>query len=193
MDQGVTNQWLCEGVRQGRSSAEHLFYQSFKEIAQREAFRLLRHREDSEDVAHDSLLRVLCRLRDQGIDVPEKLDGFVSRTAKYMAIAHLRRHSVSKTRNLGNAEDVLTEGADGYAHRYSAEVDMRLNGLVERLGRERDRQVLQGLYLRELPKDGLCHQFGLRPDQLNRVAHRARQRLRQLVEQCVPELAEEMV
>ena len=55
-------------------------------------------------------------------------------------------------------------------------------GLVEGLPVARDRAVLRGFYLEDRDRDALCAELGIDEPHFRRVLHRARERLRALIE-----------
>lgn len=188
----ISNKTLCWRIAHGCAKTEVLFYSRFIELSLQEAYRWLKHREDSQDIAHDALVSVLCRLRREEVADPDRLEGYVRRTTKYISLAYLRRHGVSRTHVVAEIpEEVAGSTKDTLAEVLNKELDNRINNLVEHLDVDRDKVVIKGHYLDDLSKSDLCSQLNLNSRQFDRVAHRARQRLRRLVEQRTPELLEE--
>ena len=62
-----------------------------------------------------------------------------------------------------------------------AEVAGHVRRLLAELSQERDREILNRFYVRELDKATICRQLGVDDSHFNRVLYRARQRLRDLV------------
>ena len=162
-------------------------------MARREAFRWLSNREDAADIAQDALLTVLFKLRDGSLTEPDKLEGFIRRTVKFSAIGFLRKHSVSKTVRVGSiAENAMSSDYDGFVYTAKKEIDNKVAVLLESLQQGRDRILLKEHYLNQVPKATLCSQFDMEPAQFDRVAHRARLRLRKSVEMLAPDILQEV-
>ena len=184
---------LARAIAAGSKSAEQEFYACSLKLAHKEAHAWLRDAHEAQDLAHEALICVLCRLRNGTIADPSRLDGFTRRTVRYMAIAYLRGHRVSKT----TYTDEVPEAAqlsheDGFARLAEWETRQSLSHLIQHLSVERDRSLLKRHYLEEQPKEELCAQMNLQPDQFDRVVYRARQRLRQVVDSFAPDLKQEM-
>lgn len=183
---------ICKDINEGAAAAEGALYEQYIELAMSEARRWMRYRPDAKDIAHEALIVVLRRLREEGILQPSKLEAFTRRTVKYMSLAFLRRHAFSRTSSIDAVRgQYLSEDVDGFVAVARAEIDNRVVCLIEKLAQERDRRLLMRHYLEDVPKHELCAQFDLAPEQFDRVIHRARQRLRKKIETSAPDLAEE--
>ena len=183
--------WLCEAIGAGNAQAEQIYYVEYRSMAIAEAYRWLKNADDAEDIAQEAMLRVLCRLRNDGLAEPEKLEGFLRRTVKFVALGHLRSHGVARTTSMETLPEVSEQAVDGFVSVARLEIDNQVACLIKKLSRERDRQLIQRHYIDDCSKELLCDQLDLKPDQFDRVVHRARRRLRNVVESCAPELAEE--
>jgi len=58
----------------------------------------------------------------------------------------------------------------------------RVRTLLQGMGSARDRTILKRFYLDEESKETICSELGLLADQFDKVLHRARARLRELLE-----------
>ena len=54
--------------------------------------------------------------------------------------------------------------------------------MLQELNSPRDREILVRFYLQEEEKDAICRDLGLEADQFDKVLHRARARLKELLE-----------
>ena len=63
-----------------------------------------------------------------------------------------------------------------------AKIAIKVRSIVSSMRSNRDRAVLVRFYLHEEDKESICRDLGLRPEQFTKVLHRARGRLRQLLE-----------
>lgn len=136
------------------------------------------------DLRQDTLIIVIERLRNKGIDDTEKLAAFVYKTAEYLANNHGRKrqrrnthtdtdqieHAVSKTPLLAD----LVE---------RDELANLVRETLSELGQPRDRQLLRRFYLMEEDKADLCREYEVTPAHFDRVLYRARQRFGELLKQ----------
>ncbi len=135
------------------------------------------------DLLQDAIVTTLAKQREGFALSGEDFAGFVFRTA----MNHLRNHWRRERDTVG--EEFWTERADEAAPSpvecSQHEVNRRLvRALLEQLTNPRDRQVLVRHYLDERERDEVCRELRLTPAQFARIAHRARQRLRELIERA---------
>lgn len=138
----------------------------------------------ADDLHQDAFRVVLERLRASELEDPDRLAGFLHRTARNLFIAEYRKKARRKT----------DDGLDGQASGAVADAPGQLSevlldeeaGLVRRLIGElksdRDRQILYRFYIAEDDKERICADLGLSSLHFNRVLFRARQRLKDLLE-----------
>lgn len=148
----------------------------------------------ADDLLQDTFRIVLERLRDRGLDEPEKLAGFLLRTARNLFLADYRKKS-RRGENL-DAPEPETEGrsSPGQLRRVLADEQAdAVRRLLGEMGTPRDRQILFRFYLAEEDKEDICADLGLSSLHFNRVLYRARERFRDLVLQRDPSLASDRV
>lgn len=144
----------------------------------------------AEDLLQDTLRIVLERLRGRGLEQPEKLAGFLLRTARNLFLADYRKKS-RRGENL-DASDPESEArsSPGQLRGVLAQERARaVRRLLGELGTSRDRQILFRFYLAEDDKEDICADLGLSSLHFNRVLYRARERFRDLVLKRDPSLA----
>lgn len=137
----------------------------------------------SEDLHQETFRIALERLRGDGLDDPEKLSGFLLRTARNLFIGHYRKRT--RRNEIQEPEEPAEPPADG-----PGQLDLMLRqeqtAAVQRLIRElptdRDRQILLRFYVAEEDKEAICADLGLSSLHFNRVLFRARQRFKDLLE-----------
>jgi len=141
----------------------------------------------ADDLHQETFRIVIQRLRSSGLEQPERLAGFIRRTARNLFLADYRRNARRRTSGLDDST-VLRDPAPSPLGRVLADERVRLvRRLVGELRTDRDRQILYRYYLAEEDKDGICRDLGLSDIHFNRVLFRARQRFRELLEQAAPE------
>jgi RNA polymerase sigma-70 factor (ECF subfamily) len=173
---------LVRRIAAGEDSAEDELVRRYS----RGVLLLLRRRCGGADLAEDlhqeTFRIVLERLRDRGLEDPSRLAGFLHGTAENLFRAHRRKVHRRKT----HGEDALPERADPRPGQLEGTLHEEAASLVRRLLADlhppRDRQILYRFYLAEETKERICADYGLTSLHFNRVLHRARQRLKQLLE-----------
>ena len=176
---------LVERIQAGDRAAE-------AELIERFSHRLLvmlRHLAGdpalADDLHQETLSLVLQKIRGGELREPERLAGFIRSTARYLLIAHRRKHA--RFRPLDEAAE--ESGLPGPAARSEptavdrvvAEEEARLvRRLLSELRFDRDRRVLFRYYLADDSKEAICEDLGIDPERFNQILHRARQRLLEL-------------
>jgi RNA polymerase sigma-70 factor (ECF subfamily) len=61
-------------------------------------------------------------------------------------------------------------------------IALRVKRILQQLPTPRDREILMRFYLQEEEKDAICRDLRLEADQFDKVLHRARARLKELLE-----------
>lgn len=144
--------------------------------------RRIADQELARDIWQDTFTTVLMRLRNGTLDAPERLPAFVHQTATNLAVGAFRRDSRRRTHA---DSDALEQVADPLGNPYHALSRTQRRSAIHRLIGEmtvaRDRQLLLRYYLDEIDKSTLCEELALSPDHFDRVLHRARNRLRELL------------
>jgi len=164
----------------GDVRAEALLYKKFQPGLILMLTGRARDRSRAEDLTQDTLMTVITRLRDRGIDNPEALSRFIQQTAKYIFIGWLRR--------AGNQVE-LKESFDDVNNDQTSVVDeitierrqLAVRDLIGSLKVARDREILHRFYVREQAKPVICEALDLSTEHFDRVINRARNRFKQLV------------
>jgi len=148
---------------------------------------LVKHRtgddEFAKEVAQETLLVVLQRLRTKGIEQPEKLSPFVLQTARNIMIGQIRKSARRRTKpdslQIEKTAGSLEDQTSAAMHDQEAVIVQQL--LCE-MSCERDRQILERFYLRDQEKSDICRALCIRESHFKRVLYRARKRFAVLVE-----------
>jgi len=168
-----------DGLQRGDASVERHFVAYFSELIRLKLRSRVKSKEALEDVRQETFLRVLALIRSkEGIRQPERLGALVNSVCNHVLLEHYRAH--------GRVESQLDEEPEG------AFVDtaVSVSGLIEvdeceQVVRkilsdlpERDRRLLQSVFLDERDKDEVCAELGLSRDYLRVLVHRAKQSFR---------------
>lgn len=157
------------------ATTEH-FARYFGDLIRIKALSRLRSRHVAEDVQQETLLRVLRNLRRGLIEHPERLGAYVNTVSNHVMQEMFRRES-----RLGQFPADAGEISSGQASVETGLLEDERTNLVKRaLGElaDKDRELLQRIFLDEDDKDLVCQEFNVTREYLRVLLHRARSRLR---------------
>jgi RNA polymerase sigma factor (sigma-70 family) len=143
------------------------------------AARRLRDRSAGEDVAQETLRRVIEALRENKIEKLEALPAFVFQTARNICLHHGRsaqREDGALLRFRGGLRTTTGEEDDPLASLVDESRRAEVRRAVEMLD-EDDRELLRLLYVEALPTADIAARLGLDPGTLRVRKHRALKRL----------------
>lgn len=147
---------------------------------------LVRHAHDpalAADLLNDAIVTTLEKWRAGQIARPEQICGYVFQVALNLLRNHRRSVGERPDRRVDSEVLERTQGnvasMDELAENGMAQ---RVRTLLQGMGSARDRTILKRFYLDEDSKETICSELGLLADQFDKVLHRARARLRELLE-----------
>ena len=176
-----------ERLRSGDSQTEQHFVDYFNALIRLKLRRRLRSPSDIEDLRQETITRVWVALRQKGrLLRPERLGAFVNSVCNNTLFEHYRKAS----REIAMGDDVAIDtpdlagdAADILAGRQVQEaVRETLNGLPEK-----DRFLLEELFLNERDKDDVCQELGVSREYLRVLLFRAKKSFRAYLEQQASE------
>jgi RNA polymerase sigma-70 factor (ECF subfamily) len=181
-----SNRALCLRIRAGDTEAEAILIARLQS-----GLRLVANRasggdfELSRDVCQEALVILILRLRTTGLEDPSGIEAFAAQTARNLVIAARRKNQ--RRRTVADSE-ALAWVPDPRPMAQQEEAAGRMGKLVRRLLAElpgdRDRVILTRFYLQEDDKSEICRDLNLTDLGFNQVIFRARNRLRELLEQA---------
>jgi RNA polymerase sigma-70 factor, ECF subfamily len=137
----------------------------------------------AEDLHQEAFRIVLERLRERGLEDPERLAGFLHRTAKNLFVAGYRKGVRRKTDGETEGMEAVPDPAADALHEAVRQEEAALvRRLIGELETDRDRQILYRFYIAEEEKERICADLELSSLHFNRVLFRARQRFKDLLE-----------
>ena len=147
---------------------------------------LVRHAHDpalAADILNDAIVTTLEKWRAGQIAKPEQICGYVFQVALNLLRNHRRSIGERPDRRVDSEVLERTQGNTASVDEL-AETGMaqRVRTLLQGMGNARDRTILKRFYLDEDSKETICSELGLLADQFDKVLHRARARLRELLE-----------
>ncbi len=148
---------------------------------------LIARRTGDPQVAADLLNDALCLAWEKWcagqIQRPEQIAGYVFQVA--INLLHNQRRSVAdRPDRRADIEhiDQFCVTADATDHHIEEGIAARVRHFIRGMTSLRDRAVLVRFYLNEEEKDSICADLGVSALQFDKILHRARRRLRQLLE-----------
>jgi RNA polymerase sigma-70 factor (ECF subfamily) len=135
------------------------------------------------DLCQDTFVVTLRKLRAGELKNPASLAAFIRQTAVNISIDHFRREK----RYIHQSDGIISLQHSHRDHK-AREIDNEtarevLEDALERLAMERDREILRRFYLADEDKVAICRDLHLSPTHFDRVLYRAKQRMRELINQ----------
>jgi RNA polymerase sigma-70 factor (ECF subfamily) len=148
---------------------------------------LIARRTGDPHVAADLLNDAVCTTWEKWlagkIARPDQIAGYIFQVA--MNLLRNRRRAMAERPEKRADADVLESMAfpdSATPEQVEANLAARVKEIIRGMGSQRDRTILVRFYLNEEDKETICRDLKLTPIQFARVLHRARGRLRQLLE-----------
>lgn len=148
---------------------------------------MLRHRAQdvhlADDLYQDTFLIVLRRISEGGLEDPNKLSGYVHRTALNVFLGYVR---TKKRRRTDSDTQLIERLADDDRTQLSEISQVELGRVVAlllaELTQDRDRDILRRFYLLGQSKKEICSVLGMSPALFDSVMSKARARFKKIVE-----------
>lgn len=149
---------------------------------------LTRDQTRAQDLQQEAFRLVIEKIRGGELRKPESLPSFLRQVAKNLFIASYRKR---KQQPVVAGEEVIAFSPDHAPSPLQRVIDKENLAIVRRLLEElespRDRELLTRLFVAEQSKEEICETLDLSSLHFNRVLHRARQRLKKLVQEYYKE------
>lgn len=141
----------------------------------------------SQDLCQDTFVIALKKLRAGELRKPEALAGFLRQIAINLSIEHYR-----KEKRYVHQEDGIIALQTPHIDRKEEQIDQQqtravLDNALDELAKPRDREILRRFYLLDEDKSRICSALELSAAHFDRVLYRAKQRMRNLIQEQ-PEL-----
>ncbi len=175
---------LVLAIAAGNAEAERSFVERYARGVRALVVRACRPGDPIvDDIVQDVLLTVLGRLRQGALNDPNALPAYLQATIVHATRAEYRRRGARADSVDVELLERIPDSTPGPSERlHQHHLQRALADLVESLPVERDRSVLRGFYLEDRDRDALCTELGIDEGHFRRVLHRARERLRALIE-----------
>jgi RNA polymerase sigma-70 factor (ECF subfamily) len=135
------------------------------------------------DLLNEAVLTTWTKWQAGKIERPEQIAGYVLQVTMNLLRNHRRAigERPEKRADAATLQELPSEGepADETMER---EIAVQVKNVIRGMSSQRDRAILVRFYLDEEEKDSICRELGLSPLQFDKILHRARGRLRKLLE-----------
>jgi RNA polymerase sigma-70 factor (ECF subfamily) len=162
---------LCAG---DRPTQEH-FVGYFTALLQIKLRSRLQSPQAAEDVRQETFVRVLKALRTVGtLRQPERLGAFVNTVCNNVLFEHYRSSSRSQSLDEEGQPELPDVSADALDLAASGQMKAKVREILLQMP-QRDRSLLQAVFLDERDRDDVCREFGVDREYLRVLLHRAKQ------------------
>jgi len=174
---------IVQGVRAGDAAAENELVERYSRGLR---FLLLRRIGDDErvrDLLQETFMIAFEKLRENPLDKPERLAGYLKGIAGNVAKSGVRKRIREPTPMAQEAVDAIPDNDQRPFRTISAEQSRSaVQKLLESMTVERDRELLRRFYIYDQDKPDICRALGLDSLHFNRVLYRAKNRFREILE-----------
>ena len=176
MDTAQFDENYIRRLKEGDRAAENHFGAHFGDLLFLRLRGRVRSRQLLADVRQETLLRVLQAVRAGELEHAERLGAFVFAVANNVLMEFLRAEARYETKGL--PPEPIDERIGVDQELINAERKRQVAQVLAELS-EKDREVLRMSYFGEGEREEFCRRFGVAPDHLRVVLHRAKSRFRE--------------
>jgi RNA polymerase sigma-70 factor (ECF subfamily) len=135
------------------------------------------------DLLNDAVCTTWAKWQAGKIERPEQIAGYVLQVTMNLLRNHRRAiaERPEKRADAAKLQDLPSDGEPG-DETIEREIAVQVKNVIRGMSSQRDRAILVRFYLDEEDKETICRDLGLSPLQFDKILHRARGRLRKLLE-----------
>jgi RNA polymerase sigma-70 factor, ECF subfamily len=165
-------------LRAGDSGTQQHFVSYFSQLIRIKLRARYMPQDVIDDVQQETFLRVLNTLRrGDGLQHPERFGAFVNSVCNNVLLEHYR--SSKRADSMEDGFDAPDKTIDMDRALVTEESQRKVNAVLSKMA-ERDRRLLRAVFLEELDKDQVCHEYGIDRSYLRVLVHRAKNQFRAL-------------
>src|ERR1700753_2408319 len=135
------------------------------------------------DLLNEAVVTTWAKWQAGKIERPEQIAGYVLQVTMTLLRNHRRAIAERPERRADAAklQELAIDGEPG-DETIEREIAVQVKKVIREMSSPRDRSILVRFYLDEEEKETICRDMGLSPLQFDKILHRARGRLRKLLE-----------
>jgi len=135
------------------------------------------------DLLNDAVVTTWAKWQAGKIERPEQIAGYVLQVTMNLLRNHRRAiaERPEKRADATKLQELPSDGEPG-DETIEREIADQVKNVIRGMSSQRDRTILVRFYLDEEDKETICRDLGLSPLQFDKILHRARGRLRKLLE-----------
>jgi RNA polymerase sigma-70 factor (ECF subfamily) len=135
------------------------------------------------DLLNEAVLTTWAKWQAGKIERPEQIAGYVLQVTMNLLRNHRRAvgERPEKRADATKLQDLPSDTEPG-DETIEREIASQVKNVIRAMSSQRDRAILVRFYLDEEDKETICRDLGLSPLQFDKILHRARGRLRKLLE-----------
>jgi RNA polymerase sigma-70 factor (ECF subfamily) len=137
----------------------------------------------AQDITQEAFVVVICKAREGKIENPQSLSAFVRQVGINLLIGNYRKEARRKTDSDEHIDVLFPELTDSLSKKLSNEkLTQIVKQVMNELPTERDKDLLYRYFVYGQNKQQICDEFELTRAHFDRVLHRARSRLKQILQ-----------
>jgi RNA polymerase sigma-70 factor (ECF subfamily) len=168
-----------ERLQAGDFRTQEHFIAYFTELIQLKLRSRLNSLQAIEDVRQETFTRVFAALRDGKIRQPDRLGAFVNSICNNVLLEHYRGSSRDDSLDNEEQPEIPAANVDVLGAIANKQITEKIREILDEMP-ERDRRLLQEVFLEERDKDAVCSDFGVDREYLRVLLHRAKQAFKSL-------------
>jgi RNA polymerase sigma-70 factor (ECF subfamily) len=160
-------------LRAGDLRTEQHFASYFTALIHIKLRSKLSSREAVEDVRQETFVRFFRALHAGKIEQPDRLGSYVNSMCNHILLEQYRANSRDSSLDDEEDHDLPAPGIDAIEALSAKDTEKQVRQILDQLS-ERDRRLLQEVFLEERDKDDVCRDYGVNRDHLRLLLHRAK-------------------
>jgi RNA polymerase sigma-70 factor (ECF subfamily) len=174
---------IVQGIQDGSRDAETELVQRYSRGLRYLILRKTGDDELADDLLQETLIIAIRKLREQTLENPQRLAGYLRGIAIRVVMNARRRQSrEAYPADAGVLESIPDQGKRQFEQVSTQETNAAVHELLDSMTVKRDRELLLRYYVYEEEKPEICRALGLDSLHFNRVLYRAKNRFRKILE-----------